>query len=303
LREQFPLDGAGAWNIREYFRKQRESTGVIPGNRLILVEGFRDEIGDPRIVVHSSFGRRVNGLLGLVLARRLRELTGVEPQVLSNDDAVLLRSSDADSLPLDLLDGVSAENARNVVLEDIPTSPLFGGQFRQNAARALLMPRSMPGKRTPLWLQRLRAGDLLQIARRYDDFPIVIETMREVLHDVLDFDHFLEVIRGIESGALRVETVLTETPSPFASSVLFDFIAVYMYEWDQPKAAAGGDLLPVNRDVLGEIVSLDSPPPVLRPDAITQVEAQFQHTAPGSRARSPGPWWHPRRGRRPRRGR
>lgn len=287
LRDEFPLDAAGAWNIREYFRKQRESTGVIPGNRLILVEGFRDEIGDPRLVIHSTFGRRVNGLLGLVLARRLRELTGVEPQLLSNDDAVLLRSSDAESLPLNLLEGVTADTAQNIVLEDILTSSLFGGQFRQNAARALLMPRSMPGKRTPLWLQRLRAGDLLQIARRYDDFPIVIETMREVLHDVLDFDNFLDVIRGVETGEIRVETALTETPSPFASSVLFDFIAVYMYEWDQPKAAARGEFLPVNRDVLGEIVNIDSPPPVLRPDAIIQVEAQAQHTAPGSRARSP----------------
>ena len=144
LRREFPVDDNAAWNILEYFRRQRDATSVVPHDRLLLVEGFRDEIGDPRIVVHSVFGRSVNGLLGLLLARRLREMTGVEAQMLYNDDGVLLRTSDRDDLPLDLLRGVTAGEARSVILEELISSPLFAGQFRQNAARALLMPRIAP---------------------------------------------------------------------------------------------------------------------------------------------------------------
>jgi ATP-dependent Lhr-like helicase len=287
LQKEFPVDSRSAWNIHEYFRKQHQVAGVIPHDRLILVEGFRDEIGDPRIVVHSSFGRRVNSLLGLVLARRLHAISGIEPQMFANDDGILLRSTDAETLPLHLFDGLTAEDAEHIVLDDIPSSPLFGGQFRQNAARSLLLPRIAPGKRTPLWLQRLRAGDLLQVARRFDDFPIVIETMREVLHEVLDFDHFREIIRGIVNGEIGITTVQTEIPSPFAASILFDFIAVYMYEWDQPKEDRMSQYLAVNREILGEAINLDSVSSLIRPEAAVLVEQQLQHVADGYRARSP----------------
>jgi ATP-dependent Lhr-like helicase len=287
LRSGYPIDSRSAWNIREYLRKQRDATGVIPHDRLILVESFRDEIGDPRLVVHSTFGRRVNGLLGLLLARRLQALAGVEPQMLYNDDGILLRSTDADTLPANLFEGMVADEARGIVLDEVLSSPLFGGQFRQNASRALLMPRSAPWKRTPLWLQRLRAGDLLQIARKYDDFPIVIETVREVLHDVLDFEHFMDVIRGIEQGSIAIAHASTEIPSPFAASLLFDFIAVYMYQDDQPREDRLSQYLAVNREILGEIIDLDSISSLLRPEAIEAVENQLQHCAEGTRARSP----------------
>ena len=287
LQSRYPIDSRAAWNIQEYFRKQRESTGVIPHDRLVLVEGFRDEIGDPRICVHLPFGRSVNGLLGLVLARRLTTMIGVEPQMLYNDDGILFRCSDAGTLPLHLFDGITSASAEEVVLEDLPGSAVFGGHFRQNAARALLMPKAAPGKRTPLWLQRLRAGDLLQLARRFDDFPIVIETFREVLHDVLDFDNFTRIVRDIESGTIRVHTAETEYPSPFSASLLFDFIAVYMYGNDQPRADRTSQFLAVNREILGEIVGLDALPSLLRPEAISSVESRLQHTAEGYRARSP----------------
>jgi ATP-dependent Lhr-like helicase len=286
LRTGYPIDSRSAWNIREYFRRQRDATGVIPHDRLILVESFRDEIGDPRLVVHSSFGRRVNGLLGLLLARRLQGLTGVEPQMLYNDDGILLRSADADTLPANLLEHTVADEARQTVLDEVLSSPLFGGQFRQNASRALLMPRTAPGKRTPLWLQRLRAGDLLQIARRYDDFPIVIETVREILHDVLDFEHFMDLLRGIEQGSIAIAHASTEIPSPFAASLLFDFIAVYMYQYDQPREDRLSQYLAINREILGEIVDLDSISSLVRPEAIEAVERQLQHSARGMRARS-----------------
>ena len=286
LRSSYPIDSRSAWNIREYIRRQRDVTGVIPHDRRLLIETFRDEIGDPRLVLHSSFGRRVNGLLGLLLARRLHDRTGVEPQMLYNDDGILLRSASAEMLPDDLLDGLDASAARQVVLDEVLSSPLFGGQFRQNAARALLMPGKTPGKRTPLWLQRLRAADLLQIARRYDDFPIVIETVREILHDILDFDHFMDVLRGIEGRSIAVERAQTEVPSPFAASLLFDFIAVYMYQYDQPREDRLSQYLAVNREILGELIDLESVSTMVRPEAIAAVEAQLQHSARGTRARS-----------------
>ena len=287
LQREYPLDPRAAWNIQEYFRRQHSATGVIPHDRLLLVEGFRDEVGDPRIVVHSSFGRRVNGLLGLVLARHLQEQTGIEPQMLYNDNGVLLRSADARELPATLFDNFSAAKAIDEVLEEVLDSPLFGGQFRQNAGRALLMPKGGPGQRTPLWLQRLRAADLLQIARRFSDFPIVIETLREVLHDILDIEHFKEVASGIETGTIEIRTVTTEVPSPFTASLLFDFIAVYMYEWDQPRADRLSQYLAVNRELLSELVDLDAVPSLLRPEAIELIERQLQHSSEDARARSP----------------
>ena len=287
LQQEYPIDSSAAWNIQEYFRKQRDATGVIPHDRMIQVEGFRDEIGDPRIVVHSLFGRRVNGLLGLVLSSRLQQSLHTEPQMMYNDNGILFRCSDVTSLPLDFFDGLTVHDAEELVLQELLHSPLFGGQFRQNAGRALLMPKVAPGKRTPLWLQRLRAGDLLQVARQFDDFPIVIETLREVLHDVLDFDHFRQIVRGVEEGTIAIHTSQTEIPSPFAASLLFDFIAVYMYEWDQPRADKQSQYLAVNRELLSEIIDIKSVGSLLRPEAIVHVEQQLQHNIEGYQARSP----------------
>ena len=286
LRARFPVDAYGARNIIEYIRDQKTATRVLPTDRSIVVEGFRDEIGDPRIVVHSCFGRGVNGLLGLALSHQLKERLSIEIQMLYNDDGILFRCSDVERLPLDLFAGLSPSRAQELVLEELVGSPLFGALFRQNAERALLLPKARIGKRTPLWLQRLRAGDLLQIARTYDDFPIVIETIRDSLHDVLDFDHFKHVMDKIASGEIGIHTVQTELPSPFASTVLFDFIAVYMYERDQPKGAASNQYQALNRELLSQVVSLDSVKAVVKPDAVTRIEEQLQFVAETRRARS-----------------
>jgi len=287
LQQEFPIDSRAAWNILEYYRRQQEATGMIPHDDLLVVEGFRDEVGDPRLVVHSSYGRRVNGLLGLWLSRVLHARTGIEPQMLYNDDGILLRCNDAEAVPLDLFDGLNPKAVEDAVLEEVLQSPVFGGQFRQNAGRALLMPRTTPGKRTPLWLQRLRAADLLQTVRQFEDFPIVIETVREVLNDVLDFPRFREVIGRIASGAMRVRAVHTEIPSPFAASLLFDFIAVYMYEWDQPRADRLSQYLAINRELLAEVVDLESLSSMIRPEAIHTVERRLQHVEEARRARTP----------------
>ena len=218
--------------------------------------------------------------------RRIQQSLHTTPQMLSNDDGILVRCSDVDTLPLDFLGGLTLKEANEIVLSDLTTSPLFVSQFRQNAARALLMPRAAPGKRTPLWLQRLRAGDLLQIARQFDDFPIVIETVREVLSDVLDFEHFQHIIGGIEDGSIGIRSVQTEVPSPFATSMLFDFVSVYMYEPDQSREDRRSQYLSLNRELLSEAVDIASSEPFIRPEAVDSVEKQLQRTAGGHQARS-----------------
>jgi ATP-dependent Lhr-like helicase len=287
LKTEYPIDSPSAWNLREYLETQLESTGTSPSHTTLVVEGFRDEIGDPRIVVHSCFGRSVNGLLGLVLLHQLKKRINIEVQMLYNDDGILLRCSDAERLPLDLFSELTPDEAQEIVLEELMMSPLFGGLFRQNAERAMLLPKLFPGKRTPLFLQRLRAGDLLQIARQYDDFPIVIETVREALNDVLDFEHFKEIVQKIETGEIQLHEVQTETPSPFAAGVLFDFAAVYMYEWDKPKRGVQESQQALNRELLSDIVDFTTVKPILRSDAVSKVVEHLQYIAPTRAARTP----------------
>lgn len=285
----FPIDEHSTRNIIEYISDQKSATQIVPSHKTIVVEGFRDEVGDPRIVVHSRFGKGINGLLGIVLHHHLQQRLGIEIQMLYNDDGILFRCSDVERLPLDLLSAIDFASAQHIILDELPSSPLFGALFRQNAERALLLPKGLPGKRRPFFLQRLKAADLLQIVKQYSDFPIVIETMRECLNDVLDFEHFKEILAHIETGEIRVHTVQTEFPSPFASSLLFDFTMVYMYEWDDPKSPAKESAemhAQLNRELLSEVVELDAVKTVVRNDAVTKVEEQLQFTSSTRKARS-----------------
>lgn len=286
LLRNFPIDEHSTRNIIEYISEQKAATQLVPSHNIIVVEGFRDEIGDPRIVVHSRFGKGINGLLGIVLHHHLQQRLGIEIQMLYNDDGILFRCSDVERLPLDVFSSLNLETAQQIILDELPSSPLFGALFRQNAERALLLPKGSPGRRRPFFLQRLKAADLLHIVKQYGDFPIVIETMRECLNDVLDFHHFKEVVSSIEAGAIRVHTVQTEFPSPFASSLLFDFTMVYMYEWDDPKHSPQEALAQLNRELLSEVISLKPTTTVVRNEAITKVEEQLQFTSSTRRARS-----------------
>ena len=285
--KDFPIDRHSVRNISSYIDDQKASTQTVPTHAALLVEGFRDEIGDPRIVVHSPYGRGVNGLLGIVLHHELQQRLGIEIQMLYNDNGILFRCSDVERLPLDLFSSLSVTTAQQILIENIPSSPLFGALFRQNAERAMLLPKGLPGKRRPFFLQRMKAADLLQIVKQYGDFPIVIETMRECLNDVLDLEHFTEILSRIESGEIEVRSVKTEVPSPFASSLLFDFAAVYMYEWDDPKSAATQQAASLNRELLSGIVRLDEVQSVVRNDAVEKVEEQLQFTSVTRKARSP----------------
>ena len=305
LKTEYPIDRRTAWNLLEYFRRQREAAGIIPHDRLLLIEQFRDDIGDIRLVLHSPFGKRINGLLGLVLARKLRERYGaytdtpserteeepshddIDLQMMYNDSGVLFRCPETENPDLwstsllTLLTSLTVAEAQSIVLEEVVSSPLFAGQFRHNATRALLMPKPVPGRRTPLWLQRLKAGDLLQAVRREEDFPITVETAREVLRDVLDVDHFLELVGEISLGAVRGATVHTEGPSPFSTGLLLEFMAAHMYE--QPGSAGPA----LNKELLAGVADIEPLPSVIKPEAVAEIEARLQHTADGTKARSP----------------
>ncbi|MEJ5308452.1 MAG: DEAD/DEAH box helicase [Anaerolineae bacterium] len=287
LQENYALDTNSAWNTLDYLASQLDQTGVLATDRSILVEVFTDPLGDPRMVVHSPLGGRVNGPWGLALAGALRERTGVEIEVETNDDGILLRllESDAD-FPLDVVTDMGPDEARERILRELPESAVFGARFRQNAARALLLPGVGRGKRTPFWLQRLRAKELLQVVRPFDDFPIVVETYRDCLQDVLDLPHLEEALDGIQRGDITVTVMESRTPSPVAESLMFNFISTRMYEWDTPKAEQQLQLLTVNRDLLQDLLKDVALNELLRPEAIDAVRGQLQHTAPTALART-----------------
>jgi ATP-dependent Lhr-like helicase len=287
LGESYALDAFSAWHAVDYIASQLDHAGVISSDRTILVEVFEDAIGDLRMVIHSPFGGRVNGSWALALTSALRERTGMEVEVQTNDNGILLRLLDAEAeFPLDLVTELGPAEARERILGELPDSAVFGARFRQNAARALLLPGARGGKRTPFWLQRLRARDLLLVVRQFDDFPIVAETYRDCLEDVLDLFHLEQVLAGIRGGEIEVVVTESVTPSPVAQSLLWDFISINMYEWDTPRAERQLQTLAVNRDLLQDLlkdVALDE---LLRPEAIEAVRGQLQHTTPTSWART-----------------
>jgi ATP-dependent Lhr-like helicase len=287
LRRDYALDDNSAWIVVDYVAGQVDHAGAISSDRSVLVEVFDDAVGDPRLVIQSPFGGRVNGLWGIALASALRERTGVEVEVQSNDDGILFRFPAAEAdFPLDLVAGMTPAEARERILGELPNSAVFGAQFRQNAARALLLPGLGRGKRTPFWLQRLRAKDLLQVVRRFEDFPIVAETYRDCLQEVMDLPHLEVVLGAIQRGEIEIVAIESLTPSPVAQSLLWDFISIYMYEWDAPKAERQLQTLAANRDLLQELLQDIDLSDLLRPEAVAEVRGRLQHTAPAVQVRT-----------------
>jgi ATP-dependent Lhr-like helicase len=300
LREEYHLDVHSARNAVRYVARQMDVLGTISSDKTIIAELFTDPLGDLRLVIHSCFGARVNSPWALALAQAFREamgprpgVLGPRPEVMVSDDGILFRFLETDQEPpLDLIREMGPAEARERLLVELPDSAVFGAQFRMNAARALLLPSAKGAqKRTPFWLQRLRAKDLLSVAKGFEDFPIVAETYRDCLRDVLDLAHLEEVLGGIRQGEIEVVTRETLVPSPVAGSLLYDMIAKYMYEWDQPKAERQMQALMVGRDVLSQLLDdasgEGSLPDLLRPEAVRDVDAHLQYLAEGSRARTP----------------
>jgi ATP-dependent helicase Lhr and Lhr-like helicase len=252
LVAEHELDERAAENLLTFLREQEQATGVLPSDRAVVVERFRDEIGDWRLCILTPFGARVHAPWALALAARLRESLGLEVNFIWSDDGVALHLPDGDVPPLldDLL--IGPDELEDLVVAELGGAALFGARFRENAARALLIPRRRPGQRTPLWQQRLKAQGLLQVARRYPDFPVVLETYREVLQDV------------------------TPSASPFASSLLFDYVATYMYEDDTPLAERRAQALALDRDLLKELLGQEELRELIDPAALEQVEDELQ---------------------------
>ena len=288
LGEEYALDQASARNAIAYVRHQLEVLGAISSDKTILVELFPDAMGDQRMVIHSCFGARVNSAWALALANALRERLGYDVEAQAKDDGILFHFTQADrEPPVDLVRSMGPDEARERLLLELPNSALFGAQFRMNATRALLLP-GMSGarRRTPFWLQRLRAKDLLAAAKSFPNFPLIAETYRDCLSDVLDLPHLLEVLEKIQAGEIRVVVAETLVPSPVAASLLFDFLEVEMYEGDLPKAERQMQTLLLNRELLGELLEEGALPEILRPEAIHSVEREAQHLAEGYRART-----------------
>ncbi len=284
LMESHDLDERAARNLVEFLREQREATRVVPSDRTIVVERFRDEIGDWRLCVLTPFGGRVHAAWGLGLSARLREELGLEADAIWSDDGIVVHLPDADEPPGADTVLLDPETLEELVVGELGASALFGSRFRENAARALLLPRAYPGRRTPLWQQRLKAQALLEVAKRYGQFPIVLETYRECLRDVLDLPGLESILRALarrELGAVEVET---QRASPFASSLLFDYVATYMYEGDTPNAERRAAALSLDRDLLRELLGQEELRELIDPQALAEVETDLQRMSERHRA-------------------
>ncbi len=284
LATEYDLDERAATNLVTYLREQREATRVVPSDRTIVVERFRDEIGDWRLCVLSPFGGRVHAAWGLALSARIRDQFGLESDAIWSDDGIVVHLPDADEPPSADLVMVEPDELEDLVVRELSASALYGARFRENAARALLLPRAYPGKRTPLWQQRLKAQSLLEVAKRYGQFPIVLETYRECLRDVLDLPGLEQLLRGLHTRELSLVEAETQHASPFASSLLFDYVATYMYEGDTPNAERRAAALSLDRDLLRELLGQEELRDLIDPAALDEVEADLQRRSPRTQA-------------------
>ncbi len=270
------LDERAERNLVAFLREQERATGALPSDRTVVVERFRDEIGDWRLCILTPFGARVHAPWAMAVAARLRESLGLEVQSIWSDDGIAFHLPDADSPPATDLLVLDPDELEELVLAEVGQTALFGARFRENAARALLIPRRRPGERTPLWQQRLKAQGLLQVARKYASFPIVLETYRECLQDVFDLPALKRLLGRLRARELDLVDVETASASPFASSLLFDYIATYMYEDDTPPAERRAQALSLDRDLLRELLGQEELRELLDPTALAEVEASLR---------------------------
>ncbi|MFL6147227.1 MAG: ATP-dependent helicase [Pseudonocardiaceae bacterium] len=285
------LDAWAADNLLSYLREQREAAGYVPDDRTVLVERFRDELGDWRMVVHSPFGAQVNGPWALAIGARLRERRGVEAQVASADDGIVLRLPDAldadgvEVLPTaeDVL--LDPDEVEQLVVAEVGGSALFASRFRECAARSLLLPRRDPKRRTPLWQQRQRSAQLLTVASKYEQFPVVLEAMRECLQDVYDLPGLRELMSEVRARRVRVVEIATASPSPFARSLLFGYVGMFLYELDAPLAERRAAALALDSTLLAELLGSEAIRELLDPTVLVELEAQLQRIDPDRQAR------------------
>ncbi len=286
LQARHDLDSRAATNLLAYLADEKEATGALPTDRTIVVQRFRDELGDWRVVILTPFGGRVHAPWGQALEGILTERSGFDVQTIWSDDGIAIRFAGGDEPPPTDVLFPSPEEIEELVLGRLSNTALFASHFRENAARALLLPRRRPGARSPLWLQRQRSANLLAVASRYGSFPIILETYRECLRDVFDLPGLVEILAQVRSREIRVATVETQEASPFARSLLFDYVAAYMYEGDAPLAERRAQALTLDRNLLRDLLGQDELRELLDPDALTQVELELQCLVDNRKARN-----------------
>jgi ATP-dependent Lhr-like helicase len=271
------LDEWAAGNLIAYLREQREATRALPDDRTVVVERFRDELGDWRLAVHCVLGAKVNGPWALAVGRRLAERYGVDAQVMPSDDGIVVRLPDtADQPPGAELVAFDPEEISQLVEESVGTSALFASRFRECAARSLLLPRRDPRRRQPLWQQRQKASQLLDVAREYADFPVTLEAARECLQDVFDVPGLVGLMRDLAARKVRLVEVESAKPSPFARSLLFGYVGAFLYEGDAPLAERRAAALALDSTLLGELLGRVDLRELLEPAVVTATERQLQ---------------------------
>jgi ATP-dependent Lhr-like helicase len=284
------LDEWAAGNLLAYLAEQREATGYVPDDRTLVVERFRDELGDWRVVVHSPYGALVHAPWALAMTARLRERYGVDAQAAHSDDGIVLRIPDTGESdvapPASDLALFEPEEIEQIVTDELGGSALFASRFRECAARALLLPRARPGKRMPLWQQRQRAAQLLAVASKYPSFPIVLETVRECLQDVFDVPGLITLMRDLAGRKARLVEVETPVPSPYARSLLFSYVGAFMYEGDAPLAERRAQALALDSTLLAELLGQANLRELLDPEVVAETSRELQRLPADRHARS-----------------
>jgi len=280
------LDAYAAGNLVGYLTEQVEATRTLPSDRSLVVERFRDELGDWRLVVHSPYGTPVHAPWALAINARLRERYGIDGQAVASDDGIVVRIPDTDAeAPTGEVVAFEPDEIEEIVTSEVGSSALFASRFRECAARALLLPRRDPGRRSPLWQQRQRSAALLEVAARYPSFPIVLEAVRECLQDVYDLPGLVALMRRVDRREVSVVDVATTQPSPYARSLLFGYVAQFVYEGDSPLAERRAAALSLDQGLLAELLGRAELRELLDPEVLAEVEAQLQRLAPDRRAR------------------
>ncbi|BDI23944.1 ATP-dependent helicase [Herbiconiux sp. L3-i23] len=280
------LDERATANLLGYLAEQRAATDSVPTDRTLVVERFHDELGDWRVVLHSPFGMPVHSPWGLAIAARVEEQYGVDGNVITSDDGIVVRLPDTDGEPPGAeLFVFDPDEIDDIVTREVAGSALFASRFRECAARALLLPRYNPSRRSPLWQQRQRASQLLDVAKKYPSFPIILETIREVMRDVYDLPALGEIVREIEQRRIRIVETTTQAASPFASSILFGYVGAFMYEGDSPLAERKAAALALDSSLLSELLGRTELRELLDPEVIERTELELQRLADDRQAK------------------
>ena len=270
------LDDLAVSNLLAYLEEQRQATGTLPDDRTIVVERFKDELGDWRVCIHSPFGARVHAPWAQAIEARVRDRLGLEVQCIYTDDGIVIRIPEADEATLGEAVMIDPEEIDDLVVQEVGHSALFASRFRECSARALLLPKHNPGKRQPLWQQRQKSAHLLQVASRHESFPIMLETFRECLQDVFDLPALKELMAALQRREIRVVEVDTPYPSPFASSLQFGFVSAFMYEGDSPLAERRAQALSLDRSLLAEIMGHEELRELIDDHALGEIELELQ---------------------------